>query len=168
MTGFRERGPKVKLIGGIDDATKDVPWVQFAYQDSVKENMAVSKRIIKRKGIPLSLYVDKDSKFITTRHGGLHVNIKKDQEKTQMQRAWDELGINVIYAESPQAKGRLYQILPTETRFGFAKAKVEVQKHLNGTIHIFYKGQELPFKPIIPQEDERYAPSQMEALAVGV
>ena len=248
------RGPKIKLIGGIDDATKDVPWVQFAYQDSVKENMAVSKRIIKRKGIPLSLYVDKDSKFITTRHGGLHVNIKKDQEKTQMQRAWDELGINVIYAESPQAKGRierlwgtfqdrliselrlegissleganeylhsvflpkynkkftrkpkveeiayrpipegedldrifsikeerrvqgdntisykgrLYQILPTETRFGFAKAKVEVQKHLDGTIHIFYKGQELPFKPIIPQEDERYAPSQMEALAVGV
>jgi len=248
------RGPKIKLIGGIDDATKDVPWVQFAYQDSVEENMAVSKRIIKRKGIPLSLYVDKDSKFITTRHGGLHVNIKKDQEKTQMQRAWDELGINVIYAESPQAKGRierlwgtfqdrliselrlegissleganeylhsvflpkynkkftrkpkveeiayrpipegedldrifsikeerrvqgdntisykgrLYQILPTETRFGFAKAKVEVQKHLDGTIHIFYKGQELPFKPIIPQEDERYAPSQMEALAVGV
>ena len=248
------RGPKIKLIGGIDDATKDIPWVQFAYQDSVEENMAVSKRIIKRKGIPLSLYVDKDSKFITTRHGGLHVNIKKDQEKTQMQRAWDELGINIIYAESPQAKGRierlwgtfqdrliselrlegissleganeylhsvflpkynkkftrkpkveeiayrpipegedldrifsikeerrvqgdntisykgrLYQILPTETRFGFAKAKVEVQKHLNGTIHIFYKGQELPFKPIIPQEDERYAPSQMEALAVGV
>ena len=65
-------------------------------------------------------------------------------------------------------KGRLYQILPTETRFGFAKARVEVQKHLDGTIHIFYKGQELPFKPIIPQEDERYAPSQREALVVGV
>jgi len=65
-------------------------------------------------------------------------------------------------------KARRYQILPTETRFGFAKAKVEVQKHLDGTIYIFYKGEELPFKPIIPQEDERYAPSQMEALAVGV
>lgn len=65
-------------------------------------------------------------------------------------------------------KGRLYQILPTETRFGFAKAKVEIQKHLDGTIHIFYKGQELPFKPIIPQEDERYAPYQKEALLVGV
>jgi len=76
------RGPKIKLIGGIDDATKDVPWAKFAYQDSVEENMATSKEIIKRKGIPLSLYVDKDSKFITTRHGGLDVNIKKDQEKT--------------------------------------------------------------------------------------
>ena len=34
-------------------------------------------------------------------------------------------------------KARKYQILPTETRFGFAKAKVEVQqKHLGGTIHM--------------------------------
>lgn len=251
---LQARGPKMKLIGGIDDASKDVPHAQFALKDSLEANMAVLKTIIEKKGIPLSLYVDKDSKFITTRHGGLHVNIKRDQQKTQMQRAWDELGINVIYAESPQAKGRIerlwgtfqdrliselrlegvctleeanrylhtvflprhnkkfirkprveekayrpipqgmdlsqilcikdrrqvqgdntigydtriYQILPTETRFGFAKARVEVQKHLDGTIHIFYKGQELPFKPIIPQEDERYAPSQKEALLVGV
>ncbi|MBA7632393.1 hypothetical protein ES703_39939 [subsurface metagenome] len=64
------RGPKIKLIGGIDDATKNVPWADFALKDSVEENMATSKEIIKRKGIPLSLYVDKDSKFITTRHGG--------------------------------------------------------------------------------------------------
>ncbi len=248
------RGPKIKLIGGIDDATKDVPWAKFAYQDTVEENMAVLKRIIKIKGVPLSLYVDKDSKFITTRHGGLHVRIKKNQEKTQMARAWEELGINVIFAESPQGKGRIerlwgtfqdrliselrlegisspeeankylhsvflpkynrkftrkpkvqetayraipqgmnldrilcikeerrvqgdntisykgrrYQILPTKTRFGFAKAKVEVQKPLNGTIHILYKGEELPHKPIVPQEDAQYAPSQKEALLVGV
>ena len=207
-----------------------------------------------KEGIPLSLYVDKDSKFITIRHGGLDVRIKRNQEKTQMQRAWEELGINVIYAESPQAKGRIerlwgtfqdrliselrlegissleeankylhnvflpkynkkfsrkprveevayraipegmdlnqilcikekrqvqgdhtigydtrrYQILPTETRFGFAKAKVEVQKHLNGSIHIFYKGEELPYKLIVPQEEKRYPPSQKEALLVGV
>ncbi|GAI03819.1 unnamed protein product [marine sediment metagenome] len=65
-------------------------------------------------------------------------------------------------------KGRKCQILPTETRFGFAKAKVEVHKRLDGTIHIFYKGEELPCKLIVPQEEERYVPSQMEALAVGV
>ncbi len=64
---------------------------------------------------------------------------------------------------------RRYQILPTETRFGFAKAKVEVQKHLDGAIHIFYKGEELPCKLIVPQEDEQlYVPSQKEALLVGV
>ncbi len=47
-------------------------------------------------------------------------------------------------------KGRKYEILPTKTRFSFAKAKVEVQKHSDGTIHIFYKGEELPHKPIVP------------------
>jgi len=98
------RGPKIKLIGGIDDATKDVPYAQFAYEDTTEENMATFKEIVKKKGSPLSVYVDKDSKFITTRHGGLHVNIKEHQEKTQMARAWEELGINVIYAESPQGK----------------------------------------------------------------
>jgi len=76
------RGPKIKLIAGIDDATKDVPWALFALKDSVEKNMTTSKEIIKRKGIPLSLYVDKDSKFITTLHGGLHVNMKKVEEKT--------------------------------------------------------------------------------------
>ncbi len=51
---------------------------------------------------------------------------------------------------------------------GFTKAKVEVQKHLGRTIHIFYQGQELPFKPIIPQEHQQYAHSQKETLTVGV
>ena len=39
------RGPRIKLIGGIDDATKDVPWAQFAYHDSVKENMADERQL---------------------------------------------------------------------------------------------------------------------------
>ncbi len=65
-------------------------------------------------------------------------------------------------------EARRYQILPTETRFGFAKAKVEVQKHLDRSIHIFYKGEELPYKLIVLQEEKRYAPSQKEALLVGV
>jgi len=80
------RGPKIKLIGAIDDATKQVPWAQFAYHDSVEENMATFKEIVEKKGISLSLYVDRDSKFITTRHGGLHVNIKRHHKETQMAR----------------------------------------------------------------------------------
>ena len=104
------RGPKIKLIGAIDDATKEVPWAEFAYHDSVEENMATFKKIVEKKGIPLSLYVDRDSKFITTRHGGLHVNIKRHHKETQMARAWDELGINVIFADSPQARGKFLRL----------------------------------------------------------
>jgi len=38
----------------------------------------------------------------------------------------------------------------------------------DGTIHIFYRGEELPHTPIMFQEEKRYAPSHKEALAVGV
>ena len=65
-------------------------------------------------------------------------------------------------------KGKKHQILSTQTKLGFAKAKIEVQKHLDGTIHIFYKEEELPFKTIILQEDEGYVSSQKKALLVGV
>ncbi len=246
------RGPKIKLIGGIDDATGNVPYAQFAYEDSVKENMAVFKKIIEIKGIPLSVYVDKDSKFITIRHKSIHVNLKKDYKETQIGRAWDELGINPIFADSPQAKGRIerlwltfqdrgiselrlmsissleeankylhsvflpeynqrfnrkpmleemayrsipegmdlnrilclkqmrqvhgdhtisykgskYLILPTETRFSFAKAKVEVQEHLDESIHIFYQEEELNYK-LIPIQERSYVPSKDNVLAMA-
>ena len=246
------RGPRIKLIGGIDDATKDVPYAQFAYEDSVEENMATFKRIVEIKGIPLSVYVDRDSKFITIRHHSVHVNLKKDYKETQMGRAWDELGVNVIFADSPQAKGRIerlwktfqdrliselrlegipsleeankylhsvflakhnrkftrkplleevayrpipkemdldrifclkekrqvhgdhtisykgrkYMILPTETRFSFAKAKVEVHKRLDGSIHIFYQGEELNYR-LIPIRERRYIPSKDNVLAIA-
>ena len=246
------RGPKIKLIGGIDDATGNVPYAQFAYEDSVEENMAVFKKIIQIKGIPLSVYIDKDSKFITIRHQSIHVNLKKDYKETQMGRAWDELGINPIFAESAQGKGRIerlwqtfqdrliselrlegistleeanrylhsvflpkynqrfnrkplleeiaykpipegmdldrilclkekrqvhgdhtisykgskYMILPTETRFSFAKAKVEVQKRLDGSIHIFYQGEELNYKLISVQE-KRYVSSKDNVLVMA-
>jgi len=246
------RGPRIKLIGGIDDATGNVPYAQFAYEDSVEENMATSKKIIQIKGIPLSIYVDRDSKFITTRHQGIHVNLKGNYKETQMGRAWDELGINVIFADSPQAKGRIerlwqtfqdrliselrlmnistleganeylhsvflpkynqkftrkprleevayrpipegmdldrifclkkmrqvhgdhtvsykgrkYLILPTKTRFSFAKAQVEVHKRLDGSIHIFYQGEELNYR-LISLRERNYVPSEDDVLAMA-
>jgi len=51
--------------------------------------------------------------------------------------------------------GRKYKILSTQTRFGFAKAKVEVHKHLDGSIHIFYKGEDLKHE-LVPEQEKRY------------
>jgi hypothetical protein len=67
-----------------------------------------------------------------------------------------------------EMRNLIFLIFPTETRFGSAKAKVEVQKHLDKTIHVFYKG-EVPSKLIIPVEDEQLCvPSQKRALLAGV
>lgn len=95
------------LIMMIDDATNEIPYAKFFTKDTLFANMHVLRKFIEIKGIFMSLYVDKASHFTTTRHGGLHYNINPEQEDTQIERALDELGITLIPANSPQAKGRI-------------------------------------------------------------
>jgi transposase len=106
------RGPKLYLIGGVDDATSKVLGAKFVLTDGVKQNMEVFKGIVRRRGIPLSVYVDRDSNFKTTRHQGMEYRLKGVYPSTQFARALEELGIRMIYAYSPQAKGRV------ERKFG--------------------------------------------------
>jgi hypothetical protein len=96
------------LIAMIDDATNEVPYAAFFPKDTAYANMHVLRRFIEIKGLFMALYVDKASHFKTTRHGGIHYNISSEQnEETQIERALAELGINIIPANSPQAKGRI-------------------------------------------------------------
>lgn len=85
------------LIAGIDDASSEIPYAEFFTVENTWNCMKVLKEIIKRKGIPVSLYTDKAGWLA----GG------KRQEFTQFVRACEELGITVIPANSPQAKGRI-------------------------------------------------------------
>jgi hypothetical protein len=95
------------LIAMIDDATNEIPYARLFPGDTLFANMHVIRRFIEMKGTFISLYVDKARHFTTTRYGGLHVNISLEQEDTQIERALRELGINLIPANSPQAKGRI-------------------------------------------------------------
>lgn len=96
------------LIAMIDDATNEIPYAAFFPKDTLFANMQVLRRFIEIKGLFYSLYVDKASHFKTTRHGGIHYNVSAEQdEETQIERALEELDINVIPANSPQAKGRI-------------------------------------------------------------
>lgn len=96
------------LIAMIDDATNEIPYAYFFPKDTLFANMQVLRRFIEIKGLFIALYVDKASHFKTTRHGGIHYNMSPEQdEETQIERALAELGINVIPANSPQAKGRI-------------------------------------------------------------
>ena len=95
------------LVAMIDDATNEVPYAWFFPKDTLFANMHVIRRFIETKGVFMSLYVDKASHFKTTRHGGIHYNMSQEHEETQIERALDELGINIIPANSPQAKGRI-------------------------------------------------------------
>jgi len=110
---FQGRAPVAFLIAAIDDATSEVPYALFVDSDSTINNMQVIKTLILKKGIPSALYVDRASHFKTTRHSSYRVNLTGIYEPTQIKRALNEIGINLILANSPQAKGRIERLFKT-------------------------------------------------------
>lgn len=101
------------LIATIDDAANEVLFAKFYPSEDVFSCMEVIRKSIEKKGIFYCLYTDKASHFKTTRYGGLHVNISSEQEETHIERALKELDINLILANSPQAKGRVERLFKT-------------------------------------------------------
>ena len=85
------------LIAAIDDATSDIPYAEFFHSEDTLNCMTVMQRIVEKRGIPYALYVDRAGWF-----GG-----QKRQMFCQFKRACEELGIEVIFANSAQAKGRI-------------------------------------------------------------
>lgn len=85
------------LIAAIDDATSDIPYAEFFLSEDTLNCMTVLQRIIEKKGVPYAIYTDQA--------GWLAGN--KRAKFTQFQRACEELGIRLIPAYSPQAKGRI-------------------------------------------------------------
>lgn len=114
------------LVAIIDDATNDVPYARFFPSDTVFANMHVIRRFIEKKGIFVCLYVDKASHFKGPRHKAIHYDNKKEETYSQIERALDELEINIINANSPQAKGRI------ERLFGFFQDRLIKEMRLHG------------------------------------
>ena len=95
------------LVAIVDDATNKMQAGKFVESDSTPENMLVLKGFFRSKGLPGMIYLDRDSKFKTTRRGGRCYQVGEEQAETQIKRALRELGVELIYAYSPQAKGRI-------------------------------------------------------------
>ncbi len=85
------------LIAAIDDATSDIPYGEFFLSEDTINCMRVLQRIIEIKGIPYAIYVD----------GAGCLGGGKRMHFTQFKRAAAELGIRIIVATSPEAKGRI-------------------------------------------------------------
>jgi hypothetical protein len=98
---FEGRAGRCTLLVFIDDATSEILWLEFAESESTVALMQATKNYIAHCGIPESFYVDHGSVF--------HVNLnnREGDKKTQWERACKQLGITVIHAYSPQAKGRV-------------------------------------------------------------
>jgi hypothetical protein len=99
---FEKRGPKCSLLHCIDDATGKIMAAFFAPSEAIWPYFDLMKIYLKKHGRPLALYNDKHGVFRVNRSEAL-----SGEGITQFCRAMQELGITLIYANSPQAKGRI-------------------------------------------------------------
>jgi hypothetical protein len=101
---FENRGPRCTLICFIDDASSRL-LARFALVESAEAYFPLSRISLQRFG-PCAMYVD--------RHSILRNNNPSERnEPTQFGRAMEELGIELICARSPQAKGRVERVNQT-------------------------------------------------------
>jgi transposase len=105
-------GEPIKLIGMIDDASNEL-FARFVAEDSTAEHMRVLRRYLEQNGRPLAFYTDKAGLFrVNPRRKG-YTEEKTGEGETQIGRALRELGIELIHAHSPQAKGRVERCFGT-------------------------------------------------------
>ena len=106
----RGDGKNCCLLVYIDDATGELLHLEFVPSESTFALMAATRRYVMRHGRPLALYTDKAGVFRNnsrSRKTGHGVSKSDSELGTQFTRALDELGIALICANSPQAKGRV-------------------------------------------------------------
>lgn len=102
----------IKLIAMIDDASNDL-FARFAAEDTTEEHMRVLRGYLEQYGRPLAFYTDKAGLFrVNPRRKG-HSEEMTGPGETQIGRALRELGIELIHAHSPQAKGRVERCFGT-------------------------------------------------------
>lgn len=110
---FEGRAPRCVLIAYIDDATSQILHMEFVDVEDTLTLMRATKIYLEKYGRPISLYVDRDSIYKTTRHPSVEEQLKNKQAQTQYERAMSELDIKIIFAYSPQAKGRVERTFKT-------------------------------------------------------
>lgn len=123
---FEGRGPECVLMGYVDDATGEVFGRFYGYEGTIPA-MDSFKRYIERYGIPLSIYLDKHTTYKSTAKLTVEDELNgRERQMSQFERSMDELGVKVIHANSPQAKGRI------ERLFGTFQDRVLKEMRLSG------------------------------------
>lgn len=95
---FEERAPRCTLLVAIDDATGNI-LARFEEEETTSGYFRLMKEYIEKHGVPEAMYTDRYSVF--------KVNQGDMQKRTQFGRTMKELDIDLIYARTPQAKGRV-------------------------------------------------------------
>lgn len=147
---LEDRGPaKMYLIALIDDATSRL-FARFVPADSTEHHMRVLWAYIERRGRPQAVYTDRASLFQPTLAPGWKGAEPGPKTETQMGRAFRELGIEWIAAQSPQAKGRI------ERSFGTLQDRLVKGLRLAGAKTLEDANRYLE-EEFLPDWDQRFA-----------
>ncbi len=134
------------LVAILDDATSEVYYAQLVNQESTATVMAGLKEVVEEKGVFCSLYSDRGSHFFYTPTAG---GPPDRSHKTQIARALEQLGIEAIPANSPQARGRC------ERFFGTWQGRLPQELRLN-RINTMAAANEFLRKEWIPYHNRNF------------
>ena len=131
------RGPELVLMGYIDDATSEVFGWFYDYEGTLPA-MDSFYRYSRKYGMPHSIYLDRLKAYCGHAEPSLEEQLSgKEKAQSQFERALEELGVEVIHAQSAQAKGRVERLFRTfqdrvvkEMRLAGVKTKEEANEFL--------------------------------------
>ncbi len=141
------RGPELVLMGSIDDAT-NTTYGRFHDYEGTLPAMDVFKRYVEKYGLPIGAYVDCHTTYKSSKKLTEWDEVEGVKTLSQFERALEELGVEVIHAQSPQAKGRI------ERLFGVFQDRLVKEMRLRG---ITTKDQANEFlEEYLPRYNERF------------
>lgn len=112
-----------ELIVVLDDATSEIYYAQLVEAEATRTVMAALREVVETRGLFCSLYSDRAGHFFVTPKQGERVDACRP---TQVGRALQELGVKMIAAYSPQARGR------SERSFGTWQGRLPQELRMRG------------------------------------
>jgi len=106
---LEDRAGWIAFVKFVDDATKEMLYAEFISGESYQDIARATIKYFTIHGIPKSLYSDKGKVFKVN-----HPSNDNDELKTQYEYALEMLGVTLIHAQSPQAKGRIERSFQTD------------------------------------------------------
>jgi hypothetical protein len=103
---FEGRRAKAVLMVMVDDATNKTG-ARFFEEETTRASFETFDGWVQEHGVPCSVYVDRDSIYRCERTATVAEQVAGQEPQTQFGRAMSLLGVELILANSPQAKGRV-------------------------------------------------------------
>lgn len=159
---FEGRRDKAVLMVMVDDATNRTG-ARFSEEETTRAAYDVFDGWVRKNGLPGSLYVDRDSIYRCERVATVGEQLAGQEPQTQFGRAMEQLGVEVIMAHSPQAKGRV------ERRNGLLQDRLVKELRLAGVSDLAAANEflEQKFLPALNQRFTLAARSAIDAHRQG-